>query len=44
MFLHIGKEQIIPNKSILAIFDVSSIKESKEFITLIQKLKEIKKC
>lgn len=40
MFLHIGKDQIIPNKSILAILDVSSIKESKEFITLIQKLKE----
>lgn len=40
MFLHIGKDQIIPNASILAIFDVNAVKESKEFQMLIQKLKE----
>ena len=40
MFLHIGKELIINEKSILGIFDVNSIKDNKEFQNLIKNLEE----
>lgn len=39
MYLHIGKDYIIKNKDIVAIFNIDYVKNTKEYKSMIEKLK-----
>ena len=40
MYLHIGKDYIINNKDIIGIFNIDYVKNTKEYKSLLEKLKE----